>query len=273
MANRVIKDSIWKSKSLAKLKPYFQDQFTRWLLLADDWGRFNADPEVIRGLVYPKRKESVSKVLSIRSVFYDSGHLFVWDDGEMEWGFFVGWDNHQFVGSLQYDSDGKRIRHRRKTPEPPKHLLDKYLQTNRSSAEQVGAKVPIPIPNPIPNPNPNIVEVIKHLNLKTKKAYSLKPHTSNYELIGARLNEGWTAEQCKRVIDVKCSQWLGDAKWEIYLRPSTLFRKSHFEDYLNEKELCQICKGKGTYIPKGQSYPMTCSCQKVKDLSKNIGGV
>ncbi len=129
MSNRVIKDSIWSSKSLAKLPIYYQDQWPRWLLLADDWGCFNADPDVVKGAAYPKRRENIKAVLKIRQVFCDAGKLFIWtDDKERDWGFFVSWDGHQFCNASGVDNEGKYTKHRRKTPEPPEQQLRVYLK-------------------------------------------------------------------------------------------------------------------------------------------------
>lgn len=153
MPNRVIKDSILKSKSLASLKPYYQDQFPRWLLMADDWGCFDADIDIVKGVAYPKRRETIKEILKTRTTFYESGHLFVWDDGDREWGFFVNWDRHQFVGSVQYDNKGERLKHRRKTPEPKEQEIQAYLEkygTLWNKAEHNGMKGSIPIPNPNP---------------------------------------------------------------------------------------------------------------------------
>ena len=157
MPNRVIKDSVWSSKSLAKLKPYYQDQWLRWLLMADDWGCFNADPEIIKGLVYPKRKETKAKVQVICQVYCDAGMLFLWEQGGREWGFFTAWDNHQFCNKLGVGEDGKYTKHRRKTPEPPDDLLTLYIQEHTEEFDNVrhnSTKVVNPIPNPIPKPNP-----------------------------------------------------------------------------------------------------------------------
>ena len=49
-----------------------------------------------------------------------------------------------------------------------------------------------------------------------------------------RLAEGFTIDDFKKVIDVKCAQWLNDPNMKKYLRPETLFKASHFESYLNE---------------------------------------
>lgn len=102
-----------------------------------------------------------------------------------------------------------------------------------------------PLNNPNPNPNPNsdlnsnlnIIEtiakaIILYLNEKTKKKF--KPAKGNLKHIIARLNEGYTEEDCRKVIDIKSSKWLTDLKMNDYLRPETIFG-SKFESYLNEK--------------------------------------
>ena len=66
----------------------------------------------------------------------------------------------------------------------------------------------------------------------TGKCYKAKTESTR-KLIRARLRDGYTVEDCKRVIDVKVSQWLG-TDWEKFLRPSTLFRGTNFEGYVNE---------------------------------------
>jgi uncharacterized phage protein (TIGR02220 family) len=78
-----------------------------------------------------------------------------------------------------------------------------------------------------------IVEIIHYLNEKTSSAY--KPSTpKTQELIKARVGEGFTLEDFKRVIDIKTAEWLHDHHMCKYLRPATLFG-SKFESYLNQK--------------------------------------
>ena len=79
----------------------------------------------------------------------------------------------------------------------------------------------------------SVEEVISYLNEKAGKKYS-PDSKATCEHIKARLDEGHTVEECKRVIDVKCAAWLNDSKMNAFLRPKTLFAPSHFEDYLNE---------------------------------------
>ena len=74
-------------------------------------------------------------------------------------------------------------------------------------------------------------DIVSYLNEKAGKRY--KPTSKKIQsLISARMNEGFTLEDFKAVIDIKCAQWLRDAKMSEYLRPSTLFG-TKFEEYLN----------------------------------------
>lgn len=52
-------------------------------------------------------------------------------------------------------------------------------------------------------------------------------------LIRARWAEGFRAEDFRKVIDNKASEWGGDPKMRSYLRPQTLFG-TKFESYLNQ---------------------------------------
>lgn len=81
--------------------------------------------------------------------------------------------------------------------------------------------------------NKNIYsDAVEYLNLKagTKYKYNSKNTTRH---IQARINEGYTLEDFKTVIDKKCSEWL-NTDMEKYLCPETLFG-SKFEKYLNQK--------------------------------------
>ena len=74
------------------------------------------------------------------------------------------------------------------------------------------------------------IEVLEYLNEKTGSRY--RNSNNSLKHIRARLNENFTVEDCKAVIDKKCQEWKGDPKMEQYLRPETLFG-SKFENYLN----------------------------------------
>lgn len=78
-------------------------------------------------------------------------------------------------------------------------------------------------------------EIIAYLNEKTGKRYSATSRV-NQGHISARLKEGFTVDDFKHVIDVKCFQWKDDAKMAKFLRPETLFG-TKFDRYLNEEKV------------------------------------
>lgn len=79
-------------------------------------------------------------------------------------------------------------------------------------------------------PNP-VSEIIDYLNLKTNKNYKTTTQKTR-TLIKARMNEHFTVDDFKLVIDKMCTEWMG-TNMEKYLRPETLFG-TKFEGYLNQ---------------------------------------
>lgn len=80
--------------------------------------------------------------------------------------------------------------------------------------------------------NKEVGEVVNYLNEKAGTKYkSSSKNTTKH--IKARINDGYTLEDFKTVIDKKCSEWL-NTDMEKYLCPDTLFG-SKFEKYLNQK--------------------------------------
>jgi len=80
-----------------------------------------------------------------------------------------------------------------------------------------------------------VSEIISFLNVSTGKHF--KENTNKTKiLINARLKDGFTIDDFKSVIEIKCSQWMYDKKMNSFLRPETLFG-TKFESYLNEKTL------------------------------------
>lgn len=80
-----------------------------------------------------------------------------------------------------------------------------------------------------------VAEVIEYLNKKTNRNYRID-NQSTQRFINARLKEGYKLEDFKDVINVTVKQWLHDPKMKTYLRPSTLFSPTNFENYLIESK-------------------------------------
>lgn len=76
------------------------------------------------------------------------------------------------------------------------------------------------------------VEIINYLNFKTGKSFKHNTKATQ-SAISARINEGFSIEDFKSVVDKKTEQWGSDPKMGDYLRPVTLFG-TKFESYLNQ---------------------------------------
>ena len=77
-----------------------------------------------------------------------------------------------------------------------------------------------------------IEEIVNYLNQKAGTKYK-SSSKNTIKHIKARINDGYTLEDFKSVIDKKCSEWL-NSDMEKYLCPDTLFG-SKFEKYLNQR--------------------------------------
>jgi len=78
-----------------------------------------------------------------------------------------------------------------------------------------------------------VVEILDYLNSQIKSSYKATTEKTQ-KTIQARMNEGFTVENFKTVIEKKAAQWLNDPEMVRYLRPETLFG-TKFESYLNEQ--------------------------------------
>lgn len=77
------------------------------------------------------------------------------------------------------------------------------------------------------------VEIIQYLNQTAITNYRHSTKKTK-DCIQARWNEGFTLDDFKKVIDIKCKEWIHDPKMNKFLRPETLF-SNKFEGYLNQK--------------------------------------
>lgn len=83
------------------------------------------------------------------------------------------------------------------------------------------------------------VNVINKLNELTNSNYNYKSKETQ-KLINGRLEEGYTEEDLIMVVEKMCYYWnkqkeKGGKDMTEYLRPSTLFRPTNFENYYNLK--------------------------------------
>jgi len=120
-----------------------------------------------------------------------------------------------------------------------------YNKTKRANTCKTAVSTPVlhPLPNPtLPNHTKrkalsctqDLDAPVLYLNDKAKKNFDPK-NKATRRLVQARYNEGRTLDQFKTVIDKKVAEWFTSEKMLLYLRPSTLFNATNFENYLNQQ--------------------------------------
>ena len=90
-----------------------------------------------------------------------------------------------------------------------------------------------------------VKEILTYLNHKTGKNFRTAPK------LKSRFNEGYTVEDCKKVIDIKVAEWQNDSKMKPFLKPDTLFSQK-FDGYLNQDKIETYKDGK--YDPMYKTY-------------------
>ena len=102
--------------------------------------------------------------------------------------------------------------------------IDKEIETEIITSDKTEAHLPFK-------------EIVDYLNKSAGTNYRASSKKTQ-QLIRARINEGFTLEDFRVVIEKKTREWINDNKMKAYLRPETLFG-TKFEGYLNQpvKEL------------------------------------
>ena len=111
------------------------------------------------------------------------------------------------------------------------------------------------------NKENNYICIVDYLNKKANKGFKANAKATQ-RFIDARINEGFSIDDFKQVIDIKSNQWLG-GDMEQYLRPQTLFG-TKFESYLNER-------GGGNGTNRTNSEGTTTEVNRLKELAIKEG--
>jgi uncharacterized phage protein (TIGR02220 family) len=113
-------------------------------------------------------------------------------------------------------------------------------------AEKEAPTPPAP-PKPAEDKSKEIaVRVMEIFNRECGSRFSTTAK-SNISHIMARIKDGHTFDDCVLVIKDRKEKWGNDSKMCEYIRPSTLFAPSHFEEYLNSARRSIIKRGERSF--------------------------
>lgn len=100
--------------------------------------------------------------------------------------------------------------------------LEKRREREETEREKIASLEEIPFEQIIQDLNGRINSRFRHTSEDTRKA------------IRARWAEGWRLPDFQHVHAIKAEEWTG-TNMEIHLNPDTLYRKSKFEKYVNQR--------------------------------------
>lgn len=233
---RMLNKVIILSKKLNHISEGAENLYYRLLVSVDDYGRFHADPGILKGQIYTLRKISTSLIAKRIDELQKIGLIKLYKNNDEIYLEIIGFEKNQ-----KFRSDIKR---KEEYPSSNKGLrIDSVTSRNVSERDE---KSSVNSTNKNRNRNNNrnrnknkereqiVTEIIEYLNEKTERNFSINSKET-IGLINGRLKEGYSLENFKYVIDIKVAKWKDDPKMQDYLRPSTLFRPTNFENYLNEK--------------------------------------
>lgn len=133
MPNRILKESIRTDKRINTLNDF---QFRVWAYLityVDDFGRGSAEPDIIKGFVFPRRKSvTEANIVDALGVLASTGLIRLYEVGGDSYLYFPDWEEHQ-----------NRRASTSKFPEPPtSDSTCNQLQADDSNCMQTQAYAP-----------------------------------------------------------------------------------------------------------------------------------
>ena len=216
MPNRFLKESIRTSKTINALNDF---QFRVWAYLityVDDFGRGSAEPEIIKGFVFPRRK-SVTEA-SIKSALDDlarMGLIRLYDVDGDSYLYFPNWASHQNVRATSS-----------KFPDPTDDNTRIQMKTDDSNRIQTIADAPVSRNSYLDTRN-------SILDTRFSEFWSIYPNkVKKKDTIIA-----WGAGKCDKIADriiadvqKRCdTEWKGDgAKYVPH--PTTYIHQRRWED-------------------------------------------
>ena len=133
MPNRILKESIRTSKSINAMSDF---QFRLWAYLityVDDFGRGSAEPDILKGFVFPRRK-CVTEA-TIKSALLDLANLGLVILYEV--------DGESYLSLRNWEKHQNRRATSSKYPEPPEIDVCEQMQADASGCMQMQTDAPV----------------------------------------------------------------------------------------------------------------------------------
>lgn len=249
---RNIKPSFFTNDELAEVHPLGRLLFIALWTMADREGRLEDRPRRIKAEALPYDDADADALLND---LQQHGFILRYEVGGARYIQVLAFTKHQNPHIKEAESTipapGSTVQ------APDEHgasTVEDTTQTGTSPADS-GFLIPDSIkntssgkPDPAPTDPDSPEGLIGYLNAKAGKRF--RPVEANARLVRARLAEA-TADEIRRVIDARCAKWRGDPKMAEYLRPSTLFGREKFAQYLGEIDAPSATKDAKWWVQRG----------------------
>lgn len=221
MANRIVKDSIRTSKSVNELSDF---QFRLWIYLityVDDYGRGSADPELLKGFVFPRRKGvTEQQILRTLDDLANAGMIHLYEIGGEPFLYFPNWDKHQRIQTKRSKFPAPAEEHGEQplVPENPPWSTVSHGESpwdtvthgdsppeseSESESESILASSD---EDARQNEFRRVIDAWNSLGLS--KVTKLVPNTDRHRLLTARLKQYGEAEVLRAIENVRTSKFL-----------------------------------------------------------------
>ena len=140
MPDRVIRETILSSQSMARMSPEGERQLVRLWLTCDNHGRFEADPQLVRAKCFPRMLDIVTEedVAAWLDEIQDAETVSFYEVDEKLYGFHPNW-----LRSNKLRTENSKY------PNPPQHLthisMRKVMRDRHAAREAARNIVEVPI--------------------------------------------------------------------------------------------------------------------------------
>jgi len=234
MPNRYTRESAIESEAVNALTWQGEVFYRRLINRVDDFGRMSADIRILRAKVFPLQLDKVTEkdVARLLTETESVGLVFTYDTSGKRFLVMNKWEQGRAKHS-EY-------------PPPPSDICER-MQTYVYKGKQKFADAPDTDSDSDSNSDTEermtiARELISHLNKQAGRHF--RPEGSSLKAACARLSEVKDdASGVMAMIDRQCALWKGDPVMDEFLRPETLFRKSKFAGYYDNRNLPALRKG------------------------------
>lgn len=227
---RSIKPEFKDDEKLAKCSRDSRLTFVIMWGLCDDYGVCRSHSGWLNSNIFPYDNVPIKTFEKWILELEQQGALIPFEAEEEHYYFLPNFLKHQ------------KIDHPSKTrnPEPPDDILDRLATDSRDNREgsrktppqtETETETETCPAKPDGVPYQDIIDDFNHIFATSYKSNSKKTR----ELIRARMKEGFTLEDFKKVHRNMNIRWSNDPKMNQFLRPQTLY-SGNFESYLNKVE-------------------------------------